>query len=432
MSRHIVIIGNGIAGVTVARFIRKMSDDRITMISDETDYFFSRTALMYIYMGHMRYKDTKPYEDWFWEKNAIATVRDYVENIDVERKRLDLRSGKAIDYDVLLISTGSKSNKFGWPGQDLTGVQGLYGIPDLEEMERQTRNIDSAIVVGGGLIGIEMAEMLHSRQIPVTFLVREEGYMDYAMPPEESTMIGREIRRHGVDLRLETELRTVLGDDRGRARAVVTGGGEEIPCGFVGLTVGVSPNIDVAKNSGIETNRGILVNEYFETSVPDVYAAGDCVEFRDEDVGSTRIEQLWYTGRMHGKTVAYIIVGRRTAYDPGPFFNSAKFFTVEWQTYGKIHPVRPDGVATIFWADQKDARLIRIDYEAASGCVLGFNLMGIRFRHEVCERWLREKRSIEYVIDHLRKANFEPEFHKTFERFLVREFQSRQSARSYA
>jgi NADPH-dependent 2,4-dienoyl-CoA reductase/sulfur reductase-like enzyme len=340
---------------------------------------------MYIYMGHMRYKDTKPYEDWFWEKNAIATVRDFVENIDVERKRLDLRSGRAIDYDVLLISTGSKSNKFGWPGQDLTGVQGLYGIPDLEEMERQTRNIDRAIVVGGGLIGIEMAEMLHSRQIPVTFLVREGGYMDYAMPPEESTMIGREIRRHGIDLRLETELRA-----------------------------------------------GILVNEYFETSIPDVYAAGDCVEFRNDDVGSTRIEQLWYTGRMHGKTVAHIIVGRRTAYDPGPFFNSAKFFTVEWQTYGRIHPVRPDGVDTIFWADQKDARLIRIDYEAASGCVLGFNLMGIRFRHEVCERWLREKRSIDYVIDHLRKANFDPEFHKTFERFLVREFQSRQSARSYA
>lgn len=432
MNRHIVIIGNGIAGVTAARFIRKMSDDRITMISDETDYFFSRTALMYIYMGHMRYKDTKPYEDWFWEKNAIETVRDYAESIDLERKSLDLRSGRTIAYDILLIATGSKTNKFGWPGQDLIGVQGLYGIPDLEEMERQTQGIDRAVVVGGGLIGIEMAEMLHSRQIPVTFLVREASYMDYAMPSEESKMIGNEIRRHGVDLRLETELNVVLGDDRGRARAVVTGVGEEISCGFVGLTAGVRPNIDVAKRSGIETNRGILVNEYFETSAPAVYAAGDCAEFLEDNVGNTRIEQLWYTGRMHGKTVAHSISGRRTAYDPGPFFNSAKFFTVEWQTYGRIHPARPEGVDTIFWADQKAARLIRIDYDAASGSVLGFNLMGIRFRHAVCDSWLREKRSIEHVIDHLHEANFDPEFHKTFERFLVRDFQSRQSARSYA
>ena len=432
MKRHIVIIGNGITGVTAARFIRKLSDHRITMISDETDYFFSRTALMYVYMGHMRFEDVKPYKDWFWEKNAITTVRDYVDEIDTRRKILNLRSGKTLDFDALLIATGSKSNKFGWPGEDLIGVQGLYGAPDLEEMERQTRGIDRAVVVGGGLIGIELAEMLHSRHIPVSFLVRESEYMNYAMPPEEAAMIGREIRNHGIDLRLSAELKAVLGDEQGRARAVVTGSGEDIPCGFVGLTVGVHPNIELATNSGIETNRGVLVNPYFETSVPDVYAAGDCAEFRDDEVGSARIEQLWYTGRMHGKTVAQTICGRRSAYDPGPFFNSAKFFTIEWQTYGRIHPLLPEGVETVVWEDQKENRLMRIDFLADSGSVVGFNLLGIRFRHEICERWLREKRKIGFVIDHLREANFDPEFDRTHERSLARVFRSRQSNRTYA
>lgn len=408
MSKHIVIIGNGISGVTAARFIRKMSDHDITIISDETDHFYSRTALMYIYMGHLRYKDTKPYEDWFWQKNRIATVRGYVEQVDTGGRRLRLADGRKIDYDVLIVATGSRWNTFGWPGENLSAVQGLYGMPDLERMEENTRNIRRAVVVGGGLIGIEMAEMLHSRHIPVTFLVREAGYMDYVMPLEESVMINEEIRRHGIDLRLTAELTEILGDDRNRARAVVTSRGEEIPCGFVGLTAGVHPNCAVVRDSPIETNRGVLVNEFFETSEPDVYAVGDCAEFRKDGIGSRRIEQLWYTGRMHGKTVARTICGERSAYDPGPFFNSAKFFTIEWQTYGDIQPVRPDGVETLLWREGR--RLVRIDHDEER--VLGFNLMGVRFRHDVCERWLRECRPVDYVLAHFDEAGFDEEFQR--------------------
>lgn len=430
---HVAIIGNGISGVTAARFIRKMSEEhQITLISDETDYFFSRTALMYIYMGHMRYHDTKPYEDRFWKKNRIATLRGHVDDVDTASKRVGLRNGEQLAYDVLLVATGSRSNTFDWHGQDLRGVQGLYGIPDLEEMERNTAGIQRAVVVGGGLIGIEMAEMLHSRHIPVTFLVREAGYMDFVMPPDESAMIDEEIRRHGIDLRLATELREIIGDDERRVRAVLTDHGEEIACQFVGLTVGVHPNIDVIRKSDIETNRGVLVNKYFETSVPDVYAVGDCAEFREDGIGSKRIEQLWYTGRMHGKTVAKTICGDRTAYDPGPYFNSAKFMTIEWQTYGVIDPVRTPDTESIFWRHPAKNQSIRIDFDTHSGQVRGFNLMGIRYRHDVCERWLRERRLIDFVLEHLSEANFDPEFARRHEPQLAHQYHSRRSAGSYA
>ena len=419
MSKHIVIIGNGISGVTAARFVRKLSDFRITMISAETDHFYARTALMYIYMGHMRYRDTKPYEDAFWSKNRIDLVRGYVTKIDTEAKHVEVGGGRTIGYDTLVLATGSQSNMFGWPGQDLDAVQGLYGIPDLVTMERWTKGIDRAIVIGGGLIGIEMAEMLHTRHIPVTFLVREKGYMDYLLPPEESALINIEIRDHHIDLRLSTELKEILPDADGRARAVVTNKGEEIACQFVGLTVGVHPNIDVAKASGIDTNRGILVNEYFETQVPDVYAVGDCAEFQRDGIGSRRVEQLWYTGRMHGKTVAQTICGRATAYDRGIFFNSAKFFSLEYQTYGDIKPTPEAGTETLLWQDEAEKKLIRINYEAASGRVIGFNLMGVRYRHDVCERWILERRTLDYVLQNLRQANFDPEFYRRYERQLA-------------
>ena len=154
--KHVVIIGNGIAGTTAARHIRKRSDDKITIISGETDHFFSRTALMYIYMGHMRYEHTKPYEDWFWAKNRLELKKGWVRSIDFQSKTLELDQ-EVLNYDSLILATGSKPNKFGWPGQDLKGVQGLYSFQDLELMEKNTQSIKEAVVVGGGLIGIEMA-----------------------------------------------------------------------------------------------------------------------------------------------------------------------------------------------------------------------------------------------------------------------------------
>src|SRR5688572_6641931 len=111
--KHIVIIGNGISGVTAARHIRKGSNHRITIISSETQHFYSRTALMYIYMGHLKYEHTKPYEDFFWKKNKIDLLFDHVEKVETPSKALTLKSGNRITYDVLIIASGSKSNKFG-------------------------------------------------------------------------------------------------------------------------------------------------------------------------------------------------------------------------------------------------------------------------------------------------------------------------------
>ena len=407
MARHIVIVGNGITGITAARFVRKLSADRITVISSETDHFYARTALMYIYMGHMRYQETKPYEDHFWHQNKIDLVRGYASRIDTKAKVVRIADGNDIAYDALLLATGSKTNKFGWPGQDLQGVQGLYGMQDLALMERSTQNIRRGVVVGGGLIGIEMAEMLHARNIPVTFLVRERSYMDYLLPREESALINQEILEHGIDLRLGTELQSIQGAKS--VEGVRTDSDDHIECQFVGLTAGVHPNTDLAKASGIETNRGILVNEFFETSIPDIYAAGDCAEFNADGIGNRRIEQLWYTGRAHGKVVAQTLCGRRTPYFRGIFFNSAKFFTIEYQTYGDIlpHP-GPEVRSQLFESGRK---LLRVNSDMETGRVLGFNALNLRLRQDQCETWIRSGTHVEEVLSSLKKARFDTEFY---------------------
>lgn len=408
--KHIVIIGNGISGVTAARHIRKRSDHRITIISAETDYFFSRTALMYVYMGHMKFENVKPYEDSFWKKNRIELKRAFVESIGSNKKQLNLSGGEQFAYDDLIIACGSKPNKFGWKGQDLDGVQGLYSWQDLELMEKNTKGIKRAVIVGGGLIGVEMAEMLLSRGIAVTFLVREKRFWGSVLPQEEGDLISRHIRSHHVDLRFETELDEIIAGSNGRVEKIKTKAGETIDCQFVGLTAGVSPNIEFVKSSSISTNRGVLVNEFLETNIPNVYAIGDCAEFHQHPTGRRNLEQVWYTGKMMGETVAQTICDEKTVYKPGVWFNSAKFFDIEYQTYGWVWAQPKENEAALYWEHPNGKKCVKMIYDKNDHSFLAVNVFGIRFRHQVVDKWIREKASIQNVLKHLNDANFDPEF----------------------
>ncbi len=408
--KHIVIIGNGISGITAARNIRKRSNFRITVISAETKHFYSRTALMYIYMGHMKFEHTKPYEDFFWKKNKIDLVFDSVEKVNASSKSLQLKSGSTIIFDQLIIASGSRSNKFGWPGQSLAGVQGLYSYQDLELMERSTKGIKHAVIVGGGLIGVEMAEMLLSRNIGVTFLVREKEFWNNVLPLQEAGMISRHVRHHQVDLKLETELREIRGDENGQVAKVITSSGETIKCQFVGITVGVCPNINFLYDSGIEVKKGVLVNEFLETNNSDFYAIGDCVERSFELSGRKNIEQVWYTGRMMGEVVAQTICGDKTRYEPGPWFNSAKFFDIEYQTYGYVSNELGKDEEDYYWEHTDGRKAMHFVWETNSDVFKGINSFGIRLRHECFDRWLRERRTIQFILTHLEEANFDPEF----------------------
>ncbi|HAJ82764.1 MAG TPA: FAD-dependent oxidoreductase, partial [Zunongwangia profunda] len=297
---HIVILGNGISGITTARHIRKRSDKKITVISAESDYFFSRTALMYVYMGHMQWNHLKPYEDWFWKKNRIDLKTGWVQQIDFAQKTLHFKNGETLDYDKLVLATGSIPNKFGWEGENLEGAQGLVSKQDLELLEKNTKNCKKAVVVGGGLIGVELAEMLRTRNIAVTMLVREKAFWHSVLPFENAKMIAEHIKSHGIDLRTETELDKIIPDENGRVKAIMTKSGEQIDCQLVGLCAGVRPKIDFLKDSGLAINKGILVNSYLETNIPNVYAIGDCAE-QQEAIGQRKpVEAVWYTGRMMG------------------------------------------------------------------------------------------------------------------------------------
>ena len=427
---HIAIIGNGISGITAARHIRKRSNKKITVISSETDYFFSRTALMYVYMGHMKFKHTQPYEDWFWKKNDITLKKGFVKQIDTAQKNLIFSNGEQLSFDKLIIATGSKPNKFGWPGQDLKGVVSLYHKQDLDAIETYAPNnsvCKRAVIVGGGLIGIELAEMFHSRHIPVTFLVREQSYWSSILPSGESAMITHEIKKNGIDLRLESNLKQINSDANGTVKSIVIEEtGEEIECDIVGLTAGVSPNIGFLEQSSIETNRGVLVDRNLQTNIKDIYAIGDCAEQRTAMEGRKSIEAVWYTGRIMGETVAQTICSKETPYTPGHWFNSAKFFDIEYQTYGWVNSEKhkKPNESHFHWMHPDQNKCLTFAFDKTSKLFLGINTFGIRMRHEIFNRWLNQNKTIDYVLEHLEIAHFDPEFYNTYYSEVLKKYNS--------
>lgn len=417
----VLIIGNGIAGITAARHIRRNSDRKITVISGESEYFFSRTALMYVYMGQLDWNGLKPYEDDFWQKNRISLKRSWVTGVDPNSRTVRLEDGSEISYEDLILATGSLPRRIGCPGEELQGVQGLVSKQDLELLEQNSAGCTHAIIVGGGLIGVELAEMLHSRKIPVSMILREDNFWGNVLPEPDAALISREVRSQGIRLYTASELEEILGDGE-RITGIRLKSGKEFRCGLLGVTIGVRPNIDFLRSSGLEIATGILVDEYLRTSIEHIYAIGDCAQHRQVRPGREPVEALWYTARMMGETVAQTICGTPFPYRPGNWFNSAKFFDIEYQTYGRVSSLPTGSERQVHWEHRDGKKAITVAYDHDTGFLLGINAFGIRLRHQVLDSWLSQKRGFHYFLDHFPEANFDPEFFRRHQKEIILSF----------
>jgi len=425
--RH-VIVGNGIAGVTAAHLLRQRDGDaEIVIIGDETTYHFARTALMWIYMRQLTRRDSEPYERRHWRQGRYRLVHDRVIAIDTGARRVALERGEALSYDRLLLAVGARPNMFGWPGQELDGVCNMTRMADLERLEAVRPRLSRAVVVGGGLIGIELVEMMLHERVPVTYLVREPWYWDLVLSREEGEIVHRRLREHGVTLRLEDEIASIVDDGQGRVGSLTTRKGERLPCELVGVAVGVRPETELAKAAGIECERGILVDGALRTSAPDVFAAGDCAEVRLEG-GAGLVEQLWYTGIRQGRVAARAMLGDRVTYDPGIPLSSAQFLFLDYTNVGWMDLARfapPERLTGQRLVPGEDRRLgleetfrqadgapdsVRIAHLPRTGQVLGFSMLGSRWDSRVLTRWIEERRQIRWVLRHLDRAVFNEEF----------------------
>ncbi len=410
---HYVIVGNGVAGTRAAFAIRQRlgaREARITLIGDESDYFFSRTALMYAYMNRLDRRDLEPHERRVYDERQIERRRGRVVDIDADHHQIELADGATVDYDRLLLAVGARARMIDFGGLDDVddGLVHFIGLDDLDDCERLTWSTERAVVVGGGLIGVELAECLHHHGIDVTFLVREPYYWPAAFARPEGQMITDHIRSHGIDLRHQTEMLSIDVDDDGRVSAVATDDGETIPCQMLGIAIGVAPRVNWLRDTTTPpaTDFGLRVNRSFETSLPEVFGAGDCIEM---EMGDNRVRHLpiWYEAKNHGDLAGAAMAGDDVRYDPPIFYNSSKFFDIEYTTVGDVQDL-PDNTRSLYRRMPGENISQRIVFD--DDRVLGFSMLGSRWDHTVLSRWIDEGRSLDFVRNHLDEAQYDVEF----------------------
>ena len=407
----IVIVGNGVAGITCAMSARQRDKDAdITVVGGETEYFFSRTALMYAYMDVMTRQQLEPFERKVYKQQRIELVKDWVIDLNASAQTVTLQGGGHLAYDKLVLAVGATPNMFPWKGMEQArdGVVHFVSMQDLDRCERLTPSTKRAVVIGGGLIGIELVECLRFHGVDVSFLIREPYYWPMALGQEEGEYVASHMREHGVDVRLREEMTRVHVDDSGRVASIETNQGEQIECQMLGIAAGVKPNIQRLRDwrEAPELGRGIIVNEQFETSLPNVYAIGDCAEIHPKGKKPYN-EQIWYSAKRHGRVVGRNLFDDGLSYEPPLFFNSSKFFEIEYTTVGEVMGL-PEGTKTIYRKMPDKPISQRILY--VDGAVKGFNMLGSRWDHEVLSRWIHERRSPEFVLRHLHHAQYNVEF----------------------
>lgn len=408
--RKFLIVGNGVAGVTAAMTLRAREPlAEITMISGESRYFFSRTAMMYALMGHMDLPQLEPYERSVWTRQNIHLVHDWVCDIDVSRGLVTTRSSRTFAFDRLLLATGSSPRKPDWPGlsEVKSGLVNFVTQQDLNQCEQLLPKTRAATVVGGGLIGVELVECLAHHKIPVRFLVREPHFYQTALNKAEAAIVESHLRHRGVDLQTNETVAKVAVSATGQVSEIETLSGKRFACDFLGVTIGVEPAINWLRNVATppELGRGIKVDASFQTSLNSIYAAGDCAELSASGAPAF-VEQLWYSAKRQGEIAAHSMLGDKSNYNRPIFYNSSKFFEIEFTCAGLSHP-GPQGREYFSAVPGRPASVRLIEQD---GLFAGISLLGSRWRHELFERWIAERRSVSLVVEHLEQAQFDVEF----------------------
>ncbi|MBP1357163.1 MAG: FAD-dependent oxidoreductase [Sulfolobus sp.] len=322
-----LIIGSGIAGYYALTELLK-SNANITMITADHDYPYNRPPLSKEYLrGEKKEKPYfKPPEYYFSLKNVKIMLNTKVESININKKEAMLLNGDIIEFNKALIATGGSPRRLGVSGENLRGVYYLRSLRDADSIKEAMSVSKNPVIIGGGFIGIEAAASMATLGLKPTIIE--------VMPRIWTTFIGEEVSRHlqtyfeskGVKILTNEKVKEIVGDDK--VNAVITEGGKRIDADLVIVAVGIKPNVEIALNSGIDVNNGIIANEYLMTSAKDIYTAGDVANIYDPNLNKRRRIEHWNNAWYCGKLAARNMMGSNEKYN---------FLSTVWSDIFDIH-----------------------------------------------------------------------------------------------
>jgi NAD(P)H-nitrite reductase large subunit len=324
---HYVIIGNGGAGISALETIRsvdKKSD--ITIISKEKYPAYSPCSLPNLIGGEIDQTTIIRFDKQFYKKQNVNFVKNTeILNIVPDKKEIRDSDGNSIKYDKLLIATGAKPiTPKGIDGLDLEGVH-VMGTLDstLSIIDHIKKGVKKTVVVGGGFIGIEIATMLKLKNIDVCIVEMLPHILSRMIDTDMSEKVEDILKKHGVELHLNKSVKSVNGNNKVESVSVDN---KKISCDMVILAIGVSSNIEIVKETGINTNKGIIVNSKMQTNKKDIFAAGDITEVTEQIEGKQGSFAIWPNAIEQGRIAGLNMVGNNTDYAGAEVINVLDVF----------------------------------------------------------------------------------------------------------
>jgi nitrite reductase (NADH) large subunit len=347
MAQQYVIVGSGIAGLAAAEALRQRQPAAaVSMISEEAHDFYSRPGLAYLLRGDVPEKQL-----FVRSRDELRALRLQRINARVEQLRCDdrevvLTDGRRIPYDRLLLATGALANPPPFPGGDLAGVVKLDSLDDARRILGLAGRGKTAVVIGGGITALELAEGLRARGLRVHYFLRGDRYWSDVLDETESRLILERLGREGVMLHSRTQVQQALGV-RGQLVGVATQAGANIPCQLLAVAIGVRPRVDLAQRAGLKVDRGVVVDPFLQTSRPEVYAAGDVAQVHDPRNPRGVLDVLWSTALEQGQVAGANMAGANRAYVKGVPFNVTQLTGLKVTIIGAVGGGKDEDLTTI-------------------------------------------------------------------------------------
>src|SRR3989304_5893932 len=339
----VIIIGNGVAGATAAEVIRKKNKDiSISVYSDEPYPFYSRIKLPHFLGDEIKQENTYIYNtDWYKEKRIELYPGTKIKKIEPDKKSIVTERDEKVSYDKLLLATGSTNFIPPIKGREKKGFFTLHTIRDvlsikeysLKTCSERSESNKNAIMIGGGLLGLEAARGLKVRGLDVTVVEFFPRLLPRQLDEKGAKVLQRLIEKMGINIVLNAQSDEVLGEDK--VAGLKLKDGRNVDCNLIIISAGITPRIEIAKEAGISVNKGIIVNERFETNVKGIYAAGDCAEFQG------RIYGLWTASTEQGTVAGNNIAGVDTVYSGTTPSTTLKIVGIDLTSIGVVNPPSP-------------------------------------------------------------------------------------------
>lgn len=342
-----VIVGASAAGISAVEAIREVDPvGTITVISEESYPQYSRPMISDLVSGKACFEKMLCRDSQFWEKNAVqALTGQRAISLNLNEKYVALDNGARVSFEKLLIATGGKPFVPKIEGSDKDGVFTFTNLSDAERLAAKIANAHSAVVVGGGLIGVSVTEALVNRGLKVTLVELQDKILSLILDATASDIVANVMERRGVKIVTGHSVHRILGkpgEDQVVGGVVLTNG-DSIQCDIVIIAIGVVPRTELVSGTDVKTNRGILVDRFMRTNVPDVYASGDVAEAYDFIAGGNRLLPLWPLAQLEGRVAGYNMAGKKAEYPGGTAMSALKYFGIPIISIGLVNPKNSEG-----------------------------------------------------------------------------------------